>query len=331
MELPRVTGDAVCPGCGNSAVEDRGACRPPVGFSGLPDEERTLLESTATSHLFQCRACGLGFRFPVISDEHLQQLYAGLPSGRWQYRIDNTAWTLAQKWLYRRYSPHQPVRILDIGAFDGTFLKTLPAAWDRQAIEPAVEARRELVRAGIPWIADFLNEPPRNHSSAFDVVTMFDVFEHLPDPVQSLMHAVQYLKPGGHLLISTGNCEHWTWKWLGPDHWYCVTSQHMTFGSPHFFRQQSRKAGASLRSLRRHSHQPFVLREAIRQAFETATFTALRDRPWWSPFVKMLLKCPGLDYARHRSFAPYAPHLRDHLFVILQRVTENNSLNTHGS
>lgn len=310
---------AVCPGCGHSHLKNWGRCRPPLDFGGLSSEESDLFRSEPDAHLFRCSDCTLVFRFPAISDEHLQRMYANLPKGRWQYQSENVAWTLARDWLQKRYTPLDRVRILDVGAFDGAFLKTLPSSWDRQAIEPSAAARAELIDAGILTVAEFLTAPEHEDRGSCDVVTLFDVFEHLPNPAASVMDAIKYLKPGGNLIISTGNCDHWSWRFLRTDHWYCVTSQHMSFASPPFFRRLAARHNLVVGTLLAHSHQPPDFQRAAREAYETVAFTALRDRPWWSPVVKLMLKWPGLSYARHKTYSPYAPHLRDHLFVVLQK------------
>ena len=66
-----------------------------------------------------------------------------------------------------------------------------------------------------PWVVDFakeafevpiflgpienLKQPP----SSFDVIVMMDVLEHLPDPLATISHCMNLLKPDGFLLIQT--------------------------------------------------------------------------------------------------------------------------------
>jgi SAM-dependent methyltransferase len=309
----------VCPDCGSRAVQDRGACRSPAFLASLPPEERRLVDSAAASRLYICQSCGLGFRHPTLSEASLQRMYALMPTERWQYAADNVAWTIAQTWLLRRYAPTDGIRVLDIGAFDGAFLKLLPSEWDRNAIEPSAAARRTLEQSMIRCVAEFLTAPSESQAGSFDVVTMFDVFEHLPSPAESLAQALAYLKPGGHLLISTGNCAHWTWRLLGGDHWYCEPLQHIRFGSPKFVSLQAKRCGAKLLQSRSHSHRKRRLVELAKESFETVAFATLRDRSWWLPLIKLALKCPGITYVRHKTTAPYAPALSDHLFAIFQR------------
>lgn len=41
----------------------------------------------------------------------------------------------------------------------------------------------------------------------FDVITMWDLIEHVPDPKLTLAKAYQALKPGGYIVLSTGDVE----------------------------------------------------------------------------------------------------------------------------
>ncbi len=309
----------VCPDCGSAVIRDRGPCRRPMFLEGLPLEERQLVESTTTSRLYDCQNCSLGFREPAINASDLERMYAAMPTERWQYATDNVAWTLARTWLLRRYRETEPVRVLDVGAFDGAFLRLLPDQWDRRAIEPSIAAHRDLEHAGIPCIAEFLTTPDPSHDGRFDVVTMFDVFEHLPHPRAALADVMAYLKPGGHLLLSTGNCRHWTWNYLGGDHWYCEPLQHIRFANPGYFTLFAGEGGCRVERIETHSHRPSTLAIRMKEAFETLSHYARRDRVWWRPLVSLLSKIPRLSYVRHKTMAPYTPGLRDHLFVVLQR------------
>jgi ubiquinone/menaquinone biosynthesis C-methylase UbiE len=55
--------------------------------------------------------------------------------------------------------------------------------------------------------ADATNLPFEN--SSFDVVTMFDLLEHVPDDAKAVSEAKRVLRPGGFLLVST---PHISWK-----------------------------------------------------------------------------------------------------------------------
>ncbi len=52
----------------------------------------------------------------------------------------------------------------------------------------------------------------------FDVVTMWHVLEHLPEPVAALERAAELLAPGGRLIVSVPNNDSWQAR-LGGDDW----------------------------------------------------------------------------------------------------------------
>ena len=46
--------------------------------------------------------------------------------------------------------------------------------------------------------------------ASFDAVTLFEVIEHLREPLELLRECHRVLKPGGLLVLSTGNTASWT-------------------------------------------------------------------------------------------------------------------------
>jgi SAM-dependent methyltransferase len=301
-------------------VNDLGECTLTTAIRGLPEYERDLITASGAGRLYQCRDCRLGFRYPQVDDAALQMLYSRMPTRRWKYQSQvNTAWDLGRKFLDRIQDLGTgPRRILDIGAFDGIFLKSLSAKWDRYAIEPSADAQTALQQEGITVVGDFVAPPPPALAGTFDVVTLFDVFEHLRQPGVSLGQAAQFLRPGGHLLLSTGNMQHWSWNWVRGDHWYCHPLQHLTFGSPEFFRKWALRHGCRYLEATLHPHHPAPWATVCSQTLETVLW-GLRQSNRWQWLAKLMLRLPGFGTLRHRQAAPYAPALADHLFVVLQK------------
>jgi ubiquinone/menaquinone biosynthesis C-methylase UbiE len=64
------------------------------------------------------------------------------------------------------------------------------------------------VRAGLLGDVDF-------EASSFDLVTMWDVIEHIPDVVSAVREVARLLAPGGKLLIETQNVDSRAAKVLG--------------------------------------------------------------------------------------------------------------------
>jgi SAM-dependent methyltransferase len=98
-------------------------------------------------------------------------------------------------------------RLLDVGCAAGFFLEAAATHYEVTGVELSEWATRQVrkslrhrVVTGDLYDGAF----PDRH---FDVVTMWDVIEHLADPVGTLTEVARVMRPGGLLAISTGNVE----------------------------------------------------------------------------------------------------------------------------
>ncbi len=96
------------------------------------------------------------------------------------------------------------LRILDIGCGTGGMLPLLSAYGRVTGIDPAEDAiryskQRYESMAELQQV-DFPRELPAGRD--FDLVTLFDVLEHLDDDARALVVASSLLRPGGQILIT---------------------------------------------------------------------------------------------------------------------------------
>lgn len=123
-------------------------------------------------------------------------------------------------------------RVLDVGAAYGFFVAAARAdGFDAVGLEPVAAcgdfAKRELgveVRTG--RIEDAALEP-----ASFDVVTLFDVIEHLADPATALRRIRTLLAPGGLLVVETGDLGGLLRRVVGSGWYYYDPPQHITYFS----------------------------------------------------------------------------------------------------
>jgi SAM-dependent methyltransferase len=133
------------------------------------------------------------------------------------------------------------------GCFDGGFLEFLGPAWNRSGIEPAKDAAQIARQRGIDIIAptvDAVDVPA--HAQKFGAIVIFDVMEHLVDPVKDLTRLRDLLAPGGIMLIETGNTDAPEWKRFGRRHPYCGVVEHVAFFNRRSIEQAGRRAGLRL-------------------------------------------------------------------------------------
>lgn len=190
-------------------------------------------------HLFQCPDCRTGFRFPLPSEQELRDLYdASLfaSPGRRDYYIDdrlsaeiNSAKSLA---LVRRHW-YGKGKLLDCGCGFGHFLAY---ARDHGGFEVAgCELSGFAVKQASQMYHLTLQEATIRKSrfqEHFDVITLWDVIEHLPDPLESLQYLVEHLSPGGLVFLSTGDRFSPAARFFGRRWSILNPSQHLFYFSP---------------------------------------------------------------------------------------------------
>jgi len=107
--------------------------------------------------------------------------------------------------LSKKYgiSPRQHPRILDIGCAGGAFLKAATnAGYTPVGVEPSrwmvKYAQRELKVDARPGTLSEHSFPP----ASFDLISLWDVLEHLPEPAATLAEINRLLRPGGYLIVN---------------------------------------------------------------------------------------------------------------------------------
>ena len=102
-------------------------------------------------------------------------------------------------------------RILDVGAGGGMLASAMTHLGHVTAMEGAPEALPHLERrVGLTVIPRFLPSPDLSPES-FDLVTSFDVLEHIEDDRAALHDLRQALKPGGALMVTVPT-HPWMWS-----------------------------------------------------------------------------------------------------------------------
>jgi 2-polyprenyl-3-methyl-5-hydroxy-6-metoxy-1,4-benzoquinol methylase/DNA-directed RNA polymerase subunit RPC12/RpoP len=98
--------------------------------------------------------------------------------------------------------------VLDVGCFNGFFVKKmLSMGYDAHGIDfnkKAVAYGQEELGLGFRISSDSVEQCIAKGSS-FDVITLFDVLEHLPDAKYFLANLLKLLKDDGVIIISTPN------------------------------------------------------------------------------------------------------------------------------
>ncbi len=193
-----------------------------------PGEEiaRFDLGEDGIVRLVRCPRCGLAALVPRPTEAVLRRWYdAGYygaehrrkfvgPLARAVARFQRGRARLAARCVPERG------RLLDVGCGDGGFLQEMRRlGFVTEGTERTAESAARVPAApGLRvYVGDLLDlDLP---AEAYDVVTLWHVLEHLPEPEATLRCIHGLLRPGGKLLLSLPNAESWQARLFGR-HWF---------------------------------------------------------------------------------------------------------------
>jgi len=146
--------------------------------------------------------------------------------------------------VVRRYFD-TPGRVLDVGCAAAYFLSVMQdEGWQVTGLEPSEAVRAEAAsRIGAENVHDGLLGACDLAPGSFDLITLWDVLEHIPDPVAALAAARELLAPGGKLLIETQNVDSRAAKWLGPKWQHYKHTEHIYHFNPKTLKEILDRAG----------------------------------------------------------------------------------------
>jgi SAM-dependent methyltransferase len=232
--------------------------------------------------MYRCSGCGTAFVYPLPSEDQLARFYDSYhrssAEGGWYDEVEARiqADFPAKIALILRATGGSPGRLLDVGCGKGFFVKA--------CVERGIRAEGvDISSSGIEYATRVLGvratcgalKEIRDHVGSFDTITFWATIEHLPEPVQALRHIAAALKPGGHLLLSTGTGDDWLDRLLpGRVQWF-DPPQHLFVFSVEGLRRAVAAAGLTLCHLDS-SFERSTLRRWVRFTRSVVTAALLR-------------------------------------------------------
>ena len=202
--------------------------------------------------LVTCLDCGMIYespRFPaeVIVEGYRASKEAGHDS---QYRMRVLSFLRALQ-KKRQHIPAPGARVLDIGTAGGAFLD---AAAEYGFDAYGMELSQDLVDRGKARGLKIEQGTIESHGfepQSFDMVCLWDVIEHLPDPRAALAEIRKLLKPQGVLLINYPDIGTWQAKLAGKKFWW-ILSVHLHHFSRSTIRDICQRTGFEAFHFRRY-------------------------------------------------------------------------------
>ena len=170
--------------------------------------------------IYRCNACGFvveqkSHKTDAIIELLSSENYGGDRIDRLSLEEKSNAYSPLMK-IVERHHAISGAHLLDVGANTGIFLnlaRNLGAV--PFGLEPSLDATKVArSRFGLEVQNSVIAEIDQP-DAAFDIVSLWDVVEHLYDPVADLATLRHKLKPGGHIFVSTHDIENIFCRVLG--------------------------------------------------------------------------------------------------------------------
>ena len=184
------------------------------------------------AQIVTCNRCGHVYANPRWSPAELNAAYAAVEDNMYVRERDGRMITFARhlRHLERHIGAGRGRDLLDVGAYIGVFVEVArDAGWQAVGVEPSTWAAAEARRLGLD-VYTGTQEAPELAGRRFDVVTMWDVIEHVDDPRGELVQAFELLRPGGVLAVHTMDIDSLTARLLGR-RWPWLMAMHVHYFS----------------------------------------------------------------------------------------------------
>lgn len=171
-----------------------------------------FLTHSGTYTIARCTGCGFLWTIDAPTEEAMQQFYGSSYeqsihprfAASWLRHLRLTVQSHLRARMIVRKSGLSTGRILDIGCGNGDFVSAMKRrGWESEGVELSPDSREKLSKRGIRCHApDDMQHLP---DASFDVITLWHVLEHLPEPQTVVRTIHRLLKPHGICIIAVPN------------------------------------------------------------------------------------------------------------------------------
>jgi len=216
--------------------------------------------------IIRCEKCGLWRTCPRLSEKALADYYHAEhysdqlgQSGKYEtWRDVNTdVWStnaalVLKEARARGFGEKHPVSLLDVGSGHGFFLDAcVKLKMNARGIETspfAVKYSKDELKLDVRQMP--LDDLPAEER--YDVITLWGVLEHVPDPLLTMQHVHAHLNPGGMTWVMTPNTNALERMAKGAQYFNFLNKSHLTHFHRRTLKGLLRKAG--LKNVHRYIH-----------------------------------------------------------------------------
>lgn len=206
-------------------------------------------------NMVECSRCGLVYVNPRPYEEQVletydEDYYAGKGTDK-KNRLFNEYLEKTERkvdsWRGRFLGIQRLIstgKLMDVGCAFGEFLDVVVEnRWEAYGVEPSSFSGKYLKKRFNNNVVISTFKDGLFSARSFDVITMFEVIEHLYNPLEYLLTANRYLKKGGLIVVQTGDVESGQAKREGAKWQYYIPPAHVHYFSKKTLIDALKKAG----------------------------------------------------------------------------------------
>jgi SAM-dependent methyltransferase len=243
-----------------------------------------LLGYEVPARVYRCGRCDSLFQWPALSPSDLAKHY---PDTYHPFRPSDHKSSSLTRWKRGRGDAYRvktatdarrtPGRLLDIGCATGEFLRDMKVRrWDGVGVEPHVPSARRAGQIANCKIYAKPIEDVQFDAAQFDLITMWDVLEHLQNPNEILAEAARWLRPTGTLILRIPNPRAWEARAFGRNWAGLDQPRHIVLFSESAIREVLNSVGLVVCRKHASTGQFPLLAHSIRYHMESSTYSWLR-------------------------------------------------------
>ena len=182
--------------------------------------------------IVECKRCGLVYASPRFDGHDIVDTYEAVEDTLYLEEREGRVLTFEHhlKPLEKLTGPPDGRPLLDVGCYIGVFVELAAQhGWEAWGVDPSRWAVDRAQERGLQVVQGTLATASLPEAG-FDVVTMWDTIEHLPDPAATLERAHRLLKPGGLLVVHTIDIDSLFARLMG-SHWPWLMEMHLFYFS----------------------------------------------------------------------------------------------------
>jgi 2-polyprenyl-3-methyl-5-hydroxy-6-metoxy-1,4-benzoquinol methylase len=190
-----------------------------------------------------CATCGFIFSRDTLSAVEIDQFYIDGYHDRRHMDGQRVNASINVELLRQFFPALSGKSLLDIGSGYGFFLDKIRNSGAQRITGIELSQAQRTYSTNELRLETFADIDDLYKSDKYDVITIFEVIEHIPAPGEFIQKVCEHLKVGGSLIVGTDNFVSHVVKVLGESFPKWIPHEHVSFFTSNSLRQMLEKSG----------------------------------------------------------------------------------------